>query len=76
MSENKKPWPEQGGPIREMVIIQRGLLFWGSCKACEELGWAKDCPKDKEGCGTFLYQHIKRHFQTLGSGDFKKWGQR
>lgn len=50
----------------EANLIQRGFLFYFTCKMCQSLGWKAGC-SGKKMCGTYLYGKMKEHFaRSLG----------
>ncbi len=47
--------------IFEANLIQRGFIFYFTCKMCQSLGWKDGC-SGKKMCGTYLYGKMQEHF--------------
>lgn len=52
--------------VFEANLIQRGFIFYFTCKMCQSLGWKDGC-SGKKMCGPYLYDKMKDHFaRSLG----------
>ena len=53
--------------MQEQIEIKNALLYFWNCKACKRLGWDKEhgCPDNNKDCGIFLYNRLKKHFESI-----------